>query len=54
MKTTIADWGLIQYGEAWKRQSERFDEVIRAKAHGETYENGDCILRTSARIYVRT
>ena len=40
MKTTIADWGLIQYGEAWKRQSERFDEVIRAKAHGETYENG--------------
>jgi lipoyl(octanoyl) transferase len=40
MKTTIADWGLIQYVEAWKRQSERFDEVIRAKAHGETYENG--------------
>ncbi|MBR8705431.1 lipoyl(octanoyl) transferase LipB [Bacteroides pyogenes] len=40
MKTTIADWGLIQYGEAWKRQSERFDEVIRAKTHGETYENG--------------
>ncbi|MBR8709808.1 lipoyl(octanoyl) transferase LipB [Bacteroides pyogenes] len=40
MKTTIADWGLIQYGEAWKRQSERFDGVVRAKAHGETYENG--------------
>lgn len=40
MKTEIIDWGLIGYGEAWKRQSERFDGVVRAKAHGETYENG--------------
>lgn len=39
MKTSIVDWGLVSYSEAWKRQTEWFDGVVYAKAHGDMYEN---------------
>ena len=39
MKTVLVDWNLIPYSEAWQRQTEWFDAVVRAKAQGETYEN---------------
>lgn len=39
MKTTFVDWGLVPYDEAWKRQTEWFDEVVRAKSEQHAYEN---------------
>ena len=39
MKTVLVDWGNISYEEAWKRQTEWFDAVLRAKTHGDFYEN---------------
>lgn len=39
MKTTFVDWGLVPYAEAWKRQTEWFDEVVRAKSEQHAYEN---------------
>ena len=39
MKTVLVDWNLIPYSEAWQRQTDWFDAVVRAKAQGETYEN---------------
>ena len=39
MKTTFIDWNLIPYAEAWQRQAEWFDGVVRAKAQSEVYEN---------------
>ncbi|EJX04963.1 lipoyl(octanoyl) transferase [gut metagenome] len=39
MKTTFVDWGLVPYAEAWKRQTEWFDEVVRAKSEQRPYEN---------------
>ncbi|NDO59609.1 lipoyl(octanoyl) transferase LipB [Bacteroides caecimuris] len=39
MKTFFIDWSLISYTEAWQRQTEWFDNIVRAKAQGESYEN---------------
>ena len=39
MKTTVIDWNLIPYSEAWQRQTEWFDAIISAKQNGEPYEN---------------
>lgn len=39
MKTLFTDWGLVSYGEAWKRQTEYFEALIDAKIKGEIYEN---------------
>ena len=39
MKTTVIDWNLIPYAEAWQRQTEYFDTLVRAKQNGEEYEN---------------
>ena len=36
MKTVFIDWNLIPYAEAWQRQTEWFDGIVRAKAEGET------------------
>lgn len=35
----IVNWGLIPYAEAWKRQTEWFEELIAAKQNGKPYEN---------------
>ena len=39
MKTTVIDWNFIPYAEAWQRQTEYFDTLVRAKQNGEEYEN---------------
>lgn len=39
MKTTVTDWKLIPYSEAWQRQTAWFDELVRAKQNREPYEN---------------
>ena len=39
MKTFFIDWNLIPYAEAWQRQTEWFDNIVRAKVQGESYEN---------------
>ena len=39
MKTVFIDWNLIPYAEAWQRQTEWFDNIVRAKVQGESYEN---------------
>lgn len=39
MKTTVIDWNLIPYAEAWQQQTEYFDTLVRAKQNGEEYEN---------------
>ena len=39
MKTVFIDWNLIPYAEAWQRQPEWFDNIVRAKVQGESYEN---------------
>lgn len=39
MKTRTIDWNLISYSEAWQRQTEWFDALVRAKHSGESYEN---------------
>ena len=42
MKTFFIDWNLIPYAEAWQRQTEWFDNIVRAKVQGES-----CLLYTS-------
>lgn len=39
MKLNITDWNSIPYAEAWTRQKEWFDALVRAKQAGEAYEN---------------
>lgn len=39
MKLNITDWNIILYAEAWTRQTECFDALIRAKQAGQEYEN---------------
>lgn len=39
MKQEYTDWQLISYAEAWQKQTELFDELIRAKLAGEVYTN---------------
>lgn len=39
MNTTFTDWELIPYAEAWQRQTEHFDSIIRAKEQKQAYEN---------------
>lgn len=39
MKLNITDWNSIPYAEAWTRQTEWFDALVRAKQAGEAYEN---------------
>lgn len=35
----FADWGMVPYDEAWKRQEELFEALIAAKQAGTAYEN---------------
>lgn len=35
----ISDWGLVPYHEAWNRQTECFDAIVRAKHAQEGYTN---------------
>lgn len=39
MKTEISDWKVIPYAEAWKRQTEWFDALVRAKQEESEYTN---------------
>lgn len=39
MKTLVENWGTIPYDEAWKRQTEYFDELVEAKKAGSGYVN---------------
>ncbi len=39
MKQEYTDWQLISYAEAWQKQTELFDELVRAKLAGEVYTN---------------
>ena len=38
MKLNVTDWNIIPYADAWTRQTEWFDALIRAKQAGEEYE----------------
>ena len=35
----IEDWKHIPYSEAWERQTELFDSIIKARREGQAYEN---------------
>lgn len=37
--TTIEDWGIIAYADAWKRQTEWFDALVEAKRNQQPYTN---------------
>ena len=39
MKLNVIDWNIIPYADAWIRQTECFDALVRAKQAGEEYEN---------------
>lgn len=39
MKLNITDWNCIPYADAWTRQTEWFDTLVRAKQAGGEYEN---------------
>ncbi|WP_297675301.1 lipoyl(octanoyl) transferase LipB [uncultured Bacteroides sp.] len=39
MKLSVEDWNVIPYAEAWTRQSEYFETLIRAKEAGQEYTN---------------
>ena len=39
MKLNVTDWNIIPYADAWTRQTEWFDALIRAKQAREEYEN---------------
>lgn len=39
MKTEVEDWGEVPYAEAWRRQEECFDMLVRAKQEGQPYVN---------------
>ncbi len=39
MQIEFADWGLISYEEAWKKQTKLFNELIAAKLDGRPYRN---------------
>ena len=39
MKLNVTDWNIIPYADAWTRQTEWFDTLVRAKQAGEEYEN---------------
>lgn len=39
MKTLVENWGLIPYGEAWKKQTAYFEEMLEAKKTGSEYVN---------------
>ena len=39
MKLNVIDWNIIPYADAWIRQTEWFDALVRAKQAGEEYEN---------------
>lgn len=38
-KIKYADWGLIEYNEAWKKQEELFEDAIEKKMKGDLTEN---------------
>lgn len=35
----IENWNIIPYSEAWQRQTELFDALVKAKQEGQPYEN---------------
>ena len=39
MKLNVIDWNIIPYADAWTRQTEWFDALVRTKQAGEEYEN---------------
>jgi lipoate-protein ligase B len=39
MKLEYTDWQLISYADAWQKQTELFNELVRAKLAGEPYTN---------------
>ena len=39
-KVNVLNWGLIDYREAWKKQGELLEEVVRFKRHGGNYPSG--------------
>ena len=39
MKLNVIDWNIIPYADAWTRQTEWIDALVRAKQAGEEYEN---------------
>ena len=39
MKLNVTDWNIIPYADAWTRQTEWFDTLVRAKQAGEEFEN---------------
>lgn len=39
MEMNMIDWHLIPYAESWDKQTEWFDQVVRAKQNNEPYEN---------------
>lgn len=49
MKTEY--WGTVPYREAWDRQTALFNELVRARACGESYENR--LIFASIRMCIR-
>eukprot|EP00825_Cyclidium_porcatum_P041581 TRINITY_DN5489_c0_g1_i2.p2 TRINITY_DN5489_c0_g1~~TRINITY_DN5489_c0_g1_i2.p2 ORF type:complete len:118 (+),score=2.44 TRINITY_DN5489_c0_g1_i2:219-572(+) len=48
MKLEYTDWQLISYADAWQKQTELFNELVKAKLCGESYINHiitPCTLR---------
>lgn len=39
MELTVVDWGWISYEDAWNRQTEYFDQLVRAKQANQEYVN---------------
>lgn len=39
MSLKIENWGLISYAEAWDKQKEYFEEIIKAKLNGQSHAN---------------
>jgi len=39
MKLEYIDWNLISYADAWQKQTELFDELVKAKLNNEPYIN---------------
>jgi lipoyl(octanoyl) transferase len=39
MELEYTDWQLISYADAWQKQTELFNEIVRAKLAGERYTN---------------
>ena len=54
MKLNVTDWNIIPYADAWTRQTEWFDALIRAKQAGEEYENHWVLKPQNGILWQRT